>query len=365
MRILKYLFLLLLLFMIGLTVFVTTQKGDYDITQSKVIKTPRNTVYAFINDYRNWETFGSWLKDEKALKTRYSSESTGKGAYFSWKGIESTGNIKTLSVTENESISQKMDYDGSRSEVMWTFKDTLGATKVSWRSKGKMTAMMKIKAFFKGGMSSIMQELFEKSLANLDRTLDYEINTFSIKVNGTTTLPKRFYIGQTINSYDDKAIKNIKILLPKMMAFFEKNKIVMGGRPFVAYHNTNGQVVNFSVRVPMRDSVYIMPGSEVESGETAVMYAVKATLTGDYSHLKAARKKAIDYIAQNNLKQNAQNPVTEVYIKTIKDSKQPSKWVTEVYVPVYPKAAARPATYKPKDSTAVSVPVPEDIPADQ
>ena len=50
MRILKYLFLLLLLFFIGLTVFVTTQKGEYEVICSKVIKTPKPTVYNYLNE---------------------------------------------------------------------------------------------------------------------------------------------------------------------------------------------------------------------------------------------------------------------------------------------------------------------------
>ena len=82
MRILKYIFLLLLLFLIGLTVFVTTQKGNYDFTQSKVIKTPRATVYNFINDYRNWETFGSWLQNDANLKVNYSAKTSGKDAFY-------------------------------------------------------------------------------------------------------------------------------------------------------------------------------------------------------------------------------------------------------------------------------------------
>ncbi|MES2747132.1 MAG: SRPBCC family protein [Bacteroidota bacterium] len=367
MRILKYIFLLLLLFLIGLTVFVTTQKGDYDFTQSKVIKTPRATVYNFINDYRNWETFGSWLQNDADLKVNYSAKTSGKDAFYSWKGSDSEGNIQTLALTENESIHQKMTFNGSDSEVFWTFKDTLGATKVSWRSKGKMSAIMKLKAFFKGSMTTVIGEMYEKSLANLDKTLDYEINTFNIKINGIVSRPKTFYIGQTINSYQDKVAKNTKILLPTMIQFFEKNKMVMHGKPFVKYNKTFNTIVNFSMCIPVKDSVYIMPGSDIGSGKIEAMTALKATLTGDYSHLKEAKKKAIDYLTKNNFKQNSSNSVIEVYVTTIKDIKQPSKWITELYIPVYPKAVvAKPSANKPADSTAIiKVVVPTEVPVNQ
>lgn len=356
MRILKYLFLLLILFFIGLTVFVSTQKGDYDIIHSKVIKTPRATVYNYVNEFRNWETFASWIQEDAKIKLKYTKISSGKGATFSWKGADEDGNMKTIDVKENESITQTMVYNESTSKVFWTFKDTLGATKVSWRTKGKMTAMMKLSAFFKGGINTVIETIYEKSLATLDRTLDYEMNTYAIKVDGIVNHPKSFYIGQTINSYEKNVVKNIKILVPNMIHFFIKNKMVMSGKPFVIYNKTgqSSDIVNFSVCIPIKDSIYIMPGSDVDSGKIEAMTALKTTLIGDYSHLKEAKSKAIAYLQKNQLKQNNYYKTLEVYSKTKVDIKNPSKWITELYIPIYPKAiVSKPVNSKPKDSTAI------------
>ena len=49
--------------------------------------------------------------------------------------------------------------------------------------------------------------------------------------------------------------------------------------------------------------------------------------------------------------------------KTIQDIKFPSKWITELYIPIYPKAALnKPVNYRPKDSTA-SIQTPSNIQA--
>jgi hypothetical protein len=40
--------------------------------------------------------------------------------------------------------------------------------------------------------------MYEQSLANLDRVLDYEINTVSIKVNGLVK-PQIFYLRKTLH----------------------------------------------------------------------------------------------------------------------------------------------------------------------
>ena len=54
----------------------------------------------------------------------------------------------------------------------------------------------------------------------------------------------------------------------------------------------------------------------------------------DNTLLKEIAKK---YIADNGLKENFAGNYTEVYIKTIDDIKQPSKWITEIYIPIFPK----------------------------
>ncbi len=80
MRILKYIFLLVLLTSVGITVYVATQKGDFEISRSSIIKTPRSTVFDYVNDYKNWETFGSWMQKDSSLKFSYGEKTIGAGA---------------------------------------------------------------------------------------------------------------------------------------------------------------------------------------------------------------------------------------------------------------------------------------------
>ena len=65
MRILKYIFLLVLLALVGITVYVATQKGNFEVSKSSIVKTSRSTVFDYVNDYKNWETFGSWMQKGK------------------------------------------------------------------------------------------------------------------------------------------------------------------------------------------------------------------------------------------------------------------------------------------------------------
>jgi len=355
MRILKYIFLLFFLFLIGLTVFVMTQNASYDVSGTKVIKNPKNTVFNYINDFRNWETFASWIQNDKSIKFDYPELTIGKGATCAWTSDDGVGNLKTYFVKENDSISQKMFKNGKYSSIYWKFEDTIGGTKVTWRSKGKLDFNSKIIAFFKGGINSAVGDSYKKSLENLNKTLEYEINTYAIKINGIVNRPGGFYLKQFMHCKQKDVERYIKVLVPRMERFFEKNKMVKNGKLFIIYHkyDRSHDDVEFSVCMPVRDSIYIMPGSDIQSSKIANYTSLKTTLVGDYSHTQKAWKKAFDYISKNHYDRNKSGQVIEVYVKDRNDSKSPSKWITEIYMPVYPKASEVSANKKEADSIIV------------
>lgn len=363
MRILKYIFLLILLAFFALSVFVATQKGDFVVERSKVIKSPRTTVFNYVNDYRNWENFGSWKTDDPKMEFTYPQHTIGKGGSYSWKGSEGNGNVKTIAVTDNQSIKQKMDYGGTVSDVFWTFKDTLGGTKVSWKSKGNMSFGFKIYSAFNGGADKVIGTMYERSLINLDKSLVYEINTFNIKIDGVVKKLGTYYIQQRIVSKISNVSKNLRIMLPKLIYFFKKNKITMYGKPFVIYHTFDMAkgITDMSVCVPIDKQVFISPGSDLSAGKLESFQALKATLTGDYSHLQDTWNKAFEHMEKNNILQNETGAYVEMYSVNMEQEKHPSKWVTNVYIPIKSKVAApAPVIYKPKPA---AVPVTEVVPA--
>ena len=356
MGILKYIALLFLLFLLGSSVYIATQSAKYNVTRSKVIKNPRTVVFTYLNDYRNWETFVEWIKDDKSIKINYPELTIGAGASCTWTSDKSNGNLTTFSITENERIAQKMIRNKEEAIISWKLKDTVGGTKVTWSGKGKLDFKSKVIAFFNGGINSYIGDSYEKSLENLNKTLDYEINTYKISVNGLVTRPGGFYLKQFMHCKQKEVDRYIKILVPRMEHFFEKNKIVASGKPFIIYHKydrTNDDV-GFSVCMPVQDSIHIMSGSDIESSALPTYTSLKTTLEGDYSHTQVAWKKAFNYITDHNLERNRSGQVIEVYVKGRNNSKSPSKWITEIYVPVYPKTIAKLATIKATDSTRIS-----------
>jgi effector-binding domain-containing protein len=358
MRIIKYLFLLFLLSLVALTIFIATQKGNYTVESSKVINSPKVTVFNYVSDYKNWQKFCSWISDDNSSKTSYSPISSGKGSTLNWETTNENGTVETLYTKVNDSIVQKMESNGRTTEVYISFKDTTGGTKVTWKSKGRMDFMMKVNSFFTGGTPNSQSKIYNKSLANLDRTLNLETNIYSVKVKGIVTKLETFYLRQSFTSKINDITRNTNVIFPKIITFCKQNKINMNGKPFVIYHtyDTIKSIAKVSFCIPIKEQIFTSEGSEILSGKLVAFNAVKTTLNGNYTFIKEAQDKSIAFFKTNNLIADPKFSHLAIYTIGKNESKSPSKWVTEIYYPIKPKAA--PATYKRvvKDSTATITP---------
>jgi uncharacterized protein YndB with AHSA1/START domain len=280
-----------------MTVFVATQKGDFTIEKSKIINSPRMLVFNYVNDNVNWKEWNSWAIEDAGIKVTNSLNTIGKGSTYSWEGKEGSGTIETISVTENESITQKMNYDGNDNDVIIRFKDTLGGTKITWKTTGKMSFTYKILSVFNGNVKNVISKMFEKSLVNLDKKLNYEITTYSAKVNGLINVPKSFYLAQSFTSEFSKVDKNSGIVFPKIISYCKENNITISGKPFIIYHtyDTIHKLTKISICIPIRDSIANVTQKSISLNKIEAYQAVKTTLTGDYIHKKMALAKAKEY----------------------------------------------------------------------
>jgi len=352
MRILKYLFFLLLLSFVTLMIFVATQKGEFTVEKSKIINSPRSDVFNYINDSKNWEDWSSLVLDDSGISVTHSQNTIGKGSSYSWKGKEGSGDVQTINVKVNDSIIQKMNYNDNNSDVFMSFKDTIGGTKVTWKAKGEMSFGYKLMTIYHGGATNFIGLLFEKSLGNLDKKLDYEKNTFTIKVNGSATIPTVFYLAQTFTSEISKVEKNSEIVFKKIIAFCKKNKIAINGKPFNIFHTYDSEngLTKISICIPTNNQVLLVEGSDIISGKFESKQAIKTTLTGDYSHIKEAVTKTLEFITANQLVTDPAFSHVEVYYSGKKEIKTPSKWLTEIYIPLKSEAVNLPTIIKPLDT---------------
>jgi effector-binding domain-containing protein len=340
MKILKYLFLLLLLSLVALTVFVATQKGIFSVERSKVINSPKATVYNYINDFRNYEDFESWTAEDPSIKMTFPSKTVGNGASYYWAGEDGKGNAITLKTKDGESIDQKMKYNGTEADINWTFKDTLaGKTKVTWKASGTMSFLFKVYTALNGGSDKVIGTIYEKSLANIDKSLDYETKTFSVDVNGVVKKIETPYIKQTFTSEISKVNKNARVVIPKLIEFSRNNGLSTNGKPFIIYHtyDTATGLAKISICLPTNKEIMTTSGSDISGGTLNGFEAVKTTLKGDYTHLNQAIAKSNAFVNKEKITLDLNWSHLEILTISKLDVKSPSKLMTEIYYPIKPK----------------------------
>ncbi|TDD94192.1 SRPBCC family protein [Flavobacterium cellulosilyticum] len=362
MRILKYLFLLLLLSIVALSIFVATQKGNFTVERSKVINSPRHSVFNYVNDLKNWGEWNSIAVEDSLINLTYSKNTIGKGSSCTWNGNQDDGDLLTINTKEDTNIVQKINFNGNSADIIMNFKDTIGGTKITWKAIGKMNFIYKVKNVLSGGAEKILGILFEKSLVNLDNKLDYEINTFSIKEVVLTNRPETLYLAQTFTSEFSKVIKNSGIVISKITNFCNKNNITISGKPFIIYHTYDeiNKLTKISVCIPIKDPIFIIEGSDISSKKLKAFQAVKTTLTGDYFHTSKALDKTKEYIRTNHLISDPDFSHIEVLTIGINEIKNPSKWMTEIYYPIATNIVVKP-TIQPLD-TVKKTPIIKKIP---
>lgn len=338
MKILKYIFLLLILSAIAGTVFIATQNGKYNITQEKVIFAPKETLFGYINDYKNWENLGLLTGADTTAIYNYSQNTAGTGAAMQWEKGDTSGSIKTLKAQAADSIVQDASINGLGSNLKWYFKDTLGGTKVKVTITGELTFSEKARALLHSDINTTYSREAAKGLENLNTYLVSDLKKYNVSVAGVVQKNKMFYLGHTTTTtraeINNAATANFK----KLLDFTSKNKITTAGEPFILFktYSHTRDTLTYTLCIPIKEEIFTSPGSEFEGGKLDAFNALKTTLTGDYSHLPKAWAASRKHIADKALAENTALPYVVYYTKNIKQSRRPSTWVTDLYLPIGP-----------------------------
>jgi effector-binding domain-containing protein len=336
MKIVKYIFLLIVLLFIALTVFIATQEGKYDIRKERVIKVPKTVLYNYINDYRNWENVGILTDNDTTAVFSYSENAVGKGAKTTWKVKGSEGELRTIRIIEHDSIIQKAVIDGQSSDIEWAFKNTAGGTLVTVHMKGELSFMDKAYAVLKGGVEDGLGDTLANGLESLNTFLVHELGTYKVDITGVVNKAGVFYLKQTATSTIAEVNSNVSEMLVKLLHFTKTNKIATNGAPFTLYQtfSRTANTATYSVCIPIKEEIYTTPGSEIEGGKLEPFTALRTTLKGDYSHLKKAWDAAYKNIADKGLQENTTGQYLEVYTRSVAQTKKPSEWITDIYIPI-------------------------------
>lgn len=310
MRILKYIFLLLVLFSLAFVVFVATQPGEYKIIRSKEINISKDILFNFIADTTATADWSPWDKNDVVFKND--------------------------SIISNDTLSQQIFVSENPNKSIFQFKKTAKGTLVTWELNGKMDFKAKLANALQGGVQNVIGDKLVDGLKNIDNYLVKELSTYNIEIEGLVTKHATNYIQQIDTCARADFQKESKRLLQNMISFVEQNEIIITGLPFIVFENKKlpNNKIAFAMCVPVEEEILTTEGSEISGGHFDEFLAIKTILTGDYSHNKEAWSKTASYIAKEKLIEDIQGKHIEIYKVSLPKERKPSKWVTEIYVPI-------------------------------
>lgn len=338
MKVLKYLFFILLITIIGGAMYLATLDGSYDVKRSRVIKASPEMIFHDLNDFRNWKDWGPWYKEDTTIVATYPDNTVGEGGSYSWTSKDGGGTMKTLKVDQPKSIEQeitfKTPFGDMKSDVYWLIERLDDGSKLTWGMKGEM-------GFFSRWMADSMGEeigpMEEMGLELFDQNIQKKILDYSIKTNGVVNLSGRYYLYTSTSSRIDEVADKYPLLLLKIYGFNKENKVRTTGGPFTLYHKydeENGTTL-FSVCYPVEEKMIAPKGSDILSGFMESGTYFKTTLRGSYENSKEAWETAMREVENlTDYKMLENGEPFETYVNNPHSTPNPADLITEIYIPV-------------------------------
>lgn len=350
MKAFKYILFLLLIGFIGASIYIAVQPNEFKFSRSKIIKAPTPVVFDIVNDYKQWPRFSPWIEQDTAATLTYNEKTVGIDAGYAWNGeILGVGNAKTLSLTENKTITQDIEFIEpfkSTSEINWDFETTEEGTKVTWTMSGIQDFKTKAYTIFGGSIEAQTASDFERGLYKLDSIAVTDIQKYNVKVNGVTKRSGGFYLYKTVSCKMNELSSKMATLLPEVGSYAISNNVTFAGPPFVYYHkwDEKNNAVIFSACIPTTSQIFTAENSDILTGELQSFKAIETTLTGNYTNLKEAWGNTMAYIPENGFQLAAQGPMIETYLNDPSSEPNPAKWVTKIYIAINDVAISETAT---------------------
>jgi len=337
MKALKYILLLLLIFIIGFSIYVAVQPNEYSFNRSRIINAPATLLFQKVNDFKEWPSFSPWIEEDPNANLFYGDITTGQGGNYSWNGeILGEGKIITKAVEVNKSITQLIEFTApfeAKSNINWTFEPTESGTKVTWTMDGKQDFVSKLFTILMGSIESETGPNFERGLFKLDSLITEDMARYEIKINGLVDYGGTFYLYKTTNANSTNISAKMGENFGAVMQFISSKGIVPKGMPLTVYNSMNDENVIMSNGVPVNESYPLPEGSDISLGYIPKIKALKTTLMGNYTYLTKAWEATMTHLAENGLIKSEVYPF-EVYTNNPGDFPNPADWRTEIYIPI-------------------------------
>ncbi|WP_422105378.1 SRPBCC family protein [Winogradskyella sp.] len=335
MKAFKYILLLLLVIIIGFSIYIAVQPNSFEVKRSRTMKAPVSMVYDNIIDFKNWKAWSSWAEADPDMTFTLPEKTQGVGGSYSWEDKDGIGTMKTLAATPSTSITQEMQFaEFPPSNIAWDLKSNAdGTTEVTWNIKGEnLPFMFKLFSVLMGGMEKQIGPHYERSLEKLDSILVADMQRYTIDINGITEYGGGFYLYKTTNANSTNISSKMAESFGAIMQFMGQNGLKQSGMPLTVYNEMAENII-MSNGIPVKERVKIPADADVSIDFMPKMKVLKTTLMGNYENLPKAWEATMKHIAEQGLEPSEHKPF-EIYTNDPGLYPNPADWKTEIYIPL-------------------------------
>lgn len=338
MKILKGIFIVLLILVALLLVVAAFSPSKLHVEQSAIIEKPAYIVFNQVNTLQNWDNWSPFTKNDPEMKVVYEGNETGVGAVQKWESTKNgSGSFTIIESVLNKEIKTELDFmEKGTAESCWLFESTEEGTKVTWTMDSDK-AGYPVGRIMNAMMKGPMNKAFHEGLMNLKEVCE-KIPVEAIYVKTSEVVEEVIKPQTALAILDSATTKGIGPKLGeiygKISKYIHEIGIEFAGPPFAIYHcwdeeNPEGVMV-FEAGFPIDAVLESMNGInviEIEGGNAVVAYHY-----GDYSTVGKTWVLVDKYIKENG--KVIDGTPWEIYLTDPEKEKDHSKWETKVIYPI-------------------------------
>ena len=330
MKVFKYFVIIVILLAIFLSVYIATEKSEYEIQVTHQTELSKQRLFRYVDDLDNFKDWNPWPTTSNNYKL--DTLSKGENAKVFW----AENLVHITNSKPNDSVGILLKVDGNTYNTRMYFDNENGTTKIVWKINGNLSFAEKTQLFFQGTPETFIAPNFDKGLRAIVHHINESIENYSIKSENLTLFPETIYIKQMVESNIENLGDKIFQSMEHLNTFAENFELEPYGAPLTMFENIDLQSgnVKYAVCMPIKNFFSTAAGSDVVCEQIEAFHGFKVVLNGDYVHSDKAWKEAKNQVEQLRLTQRTDIKPIAIYKKSILNIQKPNKWVTEFIIPV-------------------------------
>ncbi|MBZ6076076.1 SRPBCC family protein [Microvirga puerhi] len=162
--------IVLAVLLVAILAFAAMRPDTFRVQRSASINAPSEKIYAFIDDFRQWQAWSPYEKLDPGMTRSLSGAQSGKGAVYQWDGSKAgSGRMEIVDGSPGSKVVIKLDFikpfEG-HNIAEFILEPSGGKTTVTWAMYGPSPFIAKLMGLFIN-MDTMIGKDFEAGLSNL------------------------------------------------------------------------------------------------------------------------------------------------------------------------------------------------------